>query len=60
MVLATLTWILMVVWKAVIKVVKALTVGKVVLKMGITYMMKLVVRLKLLEQFLRISILKRM
>ena len=50
----------MVVWKAVIKVVKVLKVGKVVLKMGITYMVKLVVRLKLLEQFLRISILKRM
>ena len=66
MVLATLTWILMVVWKAVIKVVKVLKVGKVVLKMGMTYMhkassrMKLVVRLKLLEQFWLISIPKRM
>ena len=56
----------MVVWKALIKVVKVLKVGKVVLKMGMTYMhkassrMKLVVRLKLLEQFLLISILKRM
>ena len=55
----------MVVWKAVIKVVKVLKVGKVVLKMGMTYThkassrMKLGVRLKLLEQFLRISILKR-
>ena len=61
-----LTGIWMVVRKAVIKVVKVLKVGKVVLKMGMTYMpkasssMKLVVRLKLLEQFLLISIPKRM
>ena len=56
----------MVVLKAVIKVIKVLKVLKAVLKVVMAYMhkassrMKLVVRLKLLEQLLLISIPRRM